>query len=341
MRMQAFLRSLRSPSLDVKGSMFRTSVIGAFALTSSLSIVACGRGRERQAAKAAAKAAAEAPASSDTSKKVDEKKSPELQAKLDDVTTCEGLIAKICEDLGAEHFGCEISKEKIPPIGEAECLKLKSRYPALIKELQLRADVRKDATVEQFQAMIASSTERPGFGDLAAPVTIVEFLDFECPSCADTAATIQMLRRNSGAGKEYNGKIRYIARMYPLESLHRQAKLAGQAAMAAFKQGKFWDYHDYLFANQSNLERSRLLEFAKELNLDMEKFERDLDSENMKGVMAADKKLGEDVAVMATPTLFVNGRRVPPATLRAEIAAQLRAIDAAKNAAAADEATAG
>ena len=93
-------------------------------------------------------------------------------------------------------------------------------------------------------------------------------------------------------------------------SFHPDAHLASQASLAAAEQGKFWEYHDKLFENQQQLKREHLEKYAKELDLDMSKFKKALDSGEFKDEVDADVKLGEEVAVSGTPTMFLNGKRV-------------------------------
>jgi predicted DsbA family dithiol-disulfide isomerase len=134
-----------------------------------------------------------------------------------------------------------------------------------------------------------------------ALVTIVEFLDFQCPFCKRVVPTIERLV------KEYPDKVRVFFRHNPLP-VHGDAPLASQAAVAADKQGKFWPMHDILFKNQANLERANLEKYAAEIGLDVPKFKRDIDAPETKKKVDDDLELVGKVGVQGAPSLFVNGR---------------------------------
>jgi protein-disulfide isomerase len=138
-------------------------------------------------------------------------------------------------------------------------------------------------------------------GPLTAPVTIVEFSDFQCPFCGRAAPTVDQLY------KDYPGKIRIYFRHYPLP-FHADAPLASQAALAAEAQGKFWEMHDKLFANQQNIKRVDLERYAQEIGLDMAKFKQALDSNAYKGRVDQDMAVAGQIGVDGTPAFFINGR---------------------------------
>jgi len=108
--------------------------------------------------------------------------------------------------------------------------------------------------------------------------------------------------------------------------MHGDARLAAQAALAAHQQGKFWEYHDLLFKNQRSLERASLEEYAKQANLDVAQLKKGLDDPALKAAVDADVKLGEEVNVSGTPTVFINGKRVANPT---EFEPVAKLIDAA------------
>ncbi len=141
----------------------------------------------------------------------------------------------------------------------------------------------------------------PQKGDKNAVVTIVEFSDFECPFCSRGAKTLETLTQ------QYQGKVRYAFKHFPL-SFHKNAHLASQASIEAMRQGKFWQYHDKLFANQRKLQRSHLDRYAREIGLDMARFKEALDKKTHAAEVDEDMKLGAQVGVQGTPTAFVNGR---------------------------------
>src|SRR5215813_9693567 len=141
---------------------------------------------------------------------------------------------------------------------------------------------------------------KPSLGPANAPVTLVEFSDFQCPYCRQAQGTLKQLMA------AYEGKIKLVYRDFPLRSIHPQAQKAAEAAQCAAEQQKFWPYHDKLFAVTS-LQSEDLKKYAHELELNMEQFTACLDSNKYAGGIDADMKAGQNVGVNATPTFFVNG----------------------------------
>ncbi|MBX7101899.1 MAG: thioredoxin domain-containing protein [Myxococcaceae bacterium] len=143
----------------------------------------------------------------------------------------------------------------------------------------------------------------PVKGPKNAPVTIVEWSDFQCPFCGRVVPTISEIE------KQYGNKVRLAFKHQPLP-FHNNAKPAAMAAMAANEQGKFWQMHDKLFANQGALERANLDAYAKEIGLDMAKFKAAMDSNKFDAQITADSNEGMKVGANGTPTFFINGRQV-------------------------------
>jgi protein-disulfide isomerase len=142
----------------------------------------------------------------------------------------------------------------------------------------------------------------PFEGPADAPVTIVEWADFECPFCAAASPVLHQ------AVERFQPHVRLVYKYYPLSS-HEHAEGAARAAASANKQGKFWDMHSKLFANQDNLERKSLLRLARELHLDEKRFTADLDSEAVADEVLKDRKQAEKFGLRGTPMIFINGRR--------------------------------
>ncbi len=145
--------------------------------------------------------------------------------------------------------------------------------------------------------------DAPAKGPASAPVTLVAFSDFQCPFCSRAVPTVHQLET------QYGGKIRIVFKQFPLP-FHDKAHLAAEAALAANEQGKFWQMHDKLFANQQALDRASLEKYAQELGLDMAKFKAALDSGKFKDKVDAEDREGAAGGVTGTPTFFVNGTRV-------------------------------
>jgi protein-disulfide isomerase len=144
------------------------------------------------------------------------------------------------------------------------------------------------------------AADGPSKGPSSAPVTIVEFSDFECPYCSRAEETVSQVL------KQYGDKVRLVYRDFPLP-FHPNAQKAAEAAQCAGDQGKYWEMHEKLFANQKDLKPEALKGYAKELNLDPAKFEKCLDGGAKAAVVDANRKAGEKVGVTGTPAFFING----------------------------------
>ena len=141
-------------------------------------------------------------------------------------------------------------------------------------------------------------------GPEGAPVTIVEFSDFQCPFCARVVPTLKEIERT------YRGSVRIVWKHLPLSSIHNNAVGAAVAAEAAGRQGKFWEFHDKLFENQERLGAEDLLQHARDLGLDMGRFEADVLSAVEKKKIEADVQEADALGVVSTPSTFINGRFV-------------------------------
>lgn len=142
----------------------------------------------------------------------------------------------------------------------------------------------------------------PVKGPEDAPITIVEFSDYQCPFCARSEPLVHE------ALAAYPKQARLIFKHFPLTSIHPQAMPAAQAAAAAQKQGKFWEMHEKLFANQRALAPEQLKQYAQEIGLNVAQFEADMQSEEIKTVVQEDMQLAQRAGVRGTPTIFVNGK---------------------------------
>lgn len=305
--------------------MVRGALCGLALVLAASQSSACQRGSARKEAIEAARKQSEGQkakepvkAKAKSAAKFAQGKKSTIPEKIE-VADCKALVSRVCADLGEEHLGCTLSREKLPAVGDAECKNLGPRYGALIADLQVRDKIRKDAKPEAMRRMMTLG-KPPAFGPESAPVQVVEFLDFECTGCSRLAPDVKLVLDKAGKGGIWENKIRYVVRMKPLFEMHAHATLAAQAALAAQEQGKYWAYQELLFANQSDLSRERLIEMAKSAKLDMKRFIADLESDKVKDALAKDLELATQVTAMATPTIFVNGKRTHPATFEMSIA---------------------
>jgi len=136
-----------------------------------------------------------------------------------------------------------------------------------------------------------------------APVKVVEFLDYQCPFCAATDPALEEALRS------YPGKVQLVLRNMPL-SFHSDSMLAHQAALAAAEQGKFWEMHALLYANQKKLKPEDLIDYARRLNLDIALFQDRLRTGYYKPAIEKDLAAAEQMSVDGTPTFFINGQRL-------------------------------
>lgn len=140
----------------------------------------------------------------------------------------------------------------------------------------------------------------PARGPGNAPVTLVEFSDFQCPFCSKAHDTVEQVMQT------YAGKVRLVFRQFPLD-MHKNAAKAAEAALCANDQGKFWEYHDVLFKNQQTLEVPQLKDHANEVGIDQTKFASCLDSGKYAKTVQEDMTAGQKVGVSGTPAFFING----------------------------------
>jgi len=149
--------------------------------------------------------------------------------------------------------------------------------------------------------VVVDSTGAPARGPAGAPVTMVAFSDFQCPYCLRVNPTLKALEM------KYAGQIRIVFKDFPL-GIHKDARKASEAGQCAAEQGKFWEMHDKMFANQQKLQPDSLKAFAKEIGLDAPTFASCLDSGKTAAKVAADMAQGTKHGVTGTPTFFINGR---------------------------------
>jgi protein-disulfide isomerase len=177
-------------------------------------------------------------------------------------------------------------------------------------------------TTDQKQGRKSSpAKQKPGAtpaherGPDTAPVMLEEFADFECHACGVVYPTMKQIEQ------EFGSQLVVVFREYPL-AMHKNGLTAAQAAEAAGLQNKFWEMHDVLFQNQKDWSkvadvRPLYREYANQVGLDVDKFERDMANPEVAKRIAADRERGEWVGIESTPTVFLNGREVPFETLTA------------------------
>lgn len=166
---------------------------------------------------------------------------------------------------------------------------------------QLQSDYDVTINLEHFKVPLTLKG-RPSWGPENAPVTLVEFTDFQCPYCKRASRVVEKIKKN------YQGRVRFVYKQFPL-SIHNDADIAAEASLCAHAQDQFWPLHDMMFADPHNVDKEGLMEKASQIDdLDTKKFESCLKQDTYKPRVQADRKEGIEVGVRATPTFFINGR---------------------------------
>ena len=188
------------------------------------------------------------------------------------------------------------------------------------QQLRRASVVQVNLTAPESPVFEISTADQPTRGNANASVTIVEFTDFQCPSCAQQHPVMERIVN------EFGDRVRLVVRDFPL-SQHANAPKAAEAAEAAREQGKYWEYVAVLFRNQSALEVDKLRQYASQLGLDRARFDASLDSGKFAEKVQRDVLEGDRLGINGTPTVYVNGRRVTDKSyegLKATIEAALR-----------------
>jgi protein-disulfide isomerase len=220
-----------------------------------------------------------------------------------------GMVAAPSEDEVKKFY-----EQNKAQMGGQSYDQVKDRIAAYLKQQKGREQLTK--TVEDLKAKhgvqltlaqpnlprIEVAATGPSRGPDKAPVTIVEFSDFQCPYCGREFPVVERLM------KEYDGRVRLVFRHFPLD-FHPYAKKAAEAGACAAEQGseKFWKLHDKMFGNQQKLAVDDLKGYAKDVGIDSAKFDQCLDSGEKRALVEADEKAGQKAGVNGTPAFFVNG----------------------------------
>lgn len=141
----------------------------------------------------------------------------------------------------------------------------------------------------------------PRLGSFEPSLTIVEFSDFQCPFCAQASPTVKRIVA------EYGGLVQFVYRHMPIDELHPDAWSASVASTCAAEQNSFWEYHDRLFVEQSNLGKDNLFAIAQSMDFDMDNFTRCYNSEKYGYQVRKDMNDGAELGIKGTPTFFANG----------------------------------
>lgn len=174
---------------------------------------------------------------------------------------------------------------------------------AYAEQLRRASKVEVNLTAPESPSFSIATDDQPAKGNAKALVTIVEFTDFECPSCAKQHPVLERIV------SEFGDRVRLVVRDFPL-SQHANARKAAEAAEAAREQNKYWEYVSVLFRNQSALEVDKLRQYATEVGLDRARFDASLNSGKFAEKVQRDVIDGHKLGINGTPTLYINGKRI-------------------------------
>jgi predicted DsbA family dithiol-disulfide isomerase len=190
----------------------------------------------------------------------------------------------------------------------------KTRDATVALEQRLQSERGVTVHFEPFRAR-HDNEGSPALGPANAPVTLVEYSDFECPFCARFATTLKQLHQ------EFGDDLRIVYRQFPITSIHPGAFKAAEASLCAHDQGRFWEMHDAMFAQQNRLAVSDLRQLARQLGLDQRKFDSCLDTGRHVERVQNDTREAVTLGVNGTPALFVNGVPLEPGAQPFEVVA--------------------
>ena len=210
-------------------------------------------------------------------------------------------LTKFYTDVKDQVQGRSFEELRVPMKARIENDRALQARAQLVEDLEKKAAVK--IMLDPPRYTVAVAQDDPVRGNKAAGVTIVEFSDYQCPFCARVNPALAKIRET------YGDKVNIVFKDFPLPN-HPQAPKAAEAAHCAAEQGKYWEMHDVMFANQRALEVPALKQSAAGLGLDTAKFNQCLDSSRYESKVAAGAAQGDKLGVNSTPTLYINGRPV-------------------------------
>jgi protein-disulfide isomerase len=224
----------------------------------------------------------------------------EVSAKLTPVTDAQ---AQAFYNENKERISGEFAQTKPQITQYMQERKEQEATLAFAEQLRRASKIEINLTAPQSPAFSIATDDQPVKGNVNASVTIVEFTDFECPSCARQHPVLERIV------SEFGDRVRLVVRDFPL-SQHANARKAAEAAEAAREQGKYWEYAAVLFRNQSALGVDKLGQYASELGLDRARFDASLGAGKFAEKVQRDVIDGHKLGLNGTPTLYINGKRV-------------------------------
>lgn len=217
---------------------------------------------------------------------------------------------------------------KVNPQLEKQILEVIRRHPDVMLEVLQKYAVEQQLKEQKAQAdaikQVRKNTkaligDSPVQGAADRQIVMLEFSDFQCQYCAAAEKNVKQFMA------KYQDKVTLVYKHFPLTQIHPEALPAARAAWAANKQGKFWEYHDALFANQAKLNEAFYIEIAKSLKLDLNKFNTDRQAAD--NSIARDFQLGRKVGIEGTPTFIINGEVISGTATVAELEKALTQVN--------------
>ncbi len=250
------------------------------------------------------------------------------KAHIVDAKEAEAYYSKHADELGGRPFA-DVRDRVIEFLQQVEDDRAVDAYVAALRARTTVTDLLVEPAPP---SQVVDAPDRPWIGSASAAVTIVEFADFQCPTCAAASASARSVVA------AHPGSVRLVARNFPLPQ-HARSFAAAEAAEAAAAQGKFWPYAALLFANQEVLTDERLKQLAGDAGLDVPTFVADVAAHRFKERVERDVSDGNRLGILATPAFYVNGRFVEDASDTALEAAVQDALDRASTSRSASAAT--
>ena len=202
--------------------------------------------------------------------------------------------------------GCGASPADVEEIkkGQKEILAKLDALDKAVQQVKAAPAAGQRPQVDPNKVYTINAGDSPARGPADAKVTIVEFSDYQCPFCSQAETLLDQVM------VAYPKDVKRVYKQFPLTSIHPNAMPASKAALAAGKQGKFWEMHGKLFANARELTPDNFKKWAGELSLDVPKFEKDMASPEVQAAIDKDMQDARSADVTGTPTIFVNGKRL-------------------------------
>jgi protein-disulfide isomerase len=206
----------------------------------------------------------------------------------------------VCAEIGAHSGVCELVMQQAKQLAPDRCRQMLEQKTQTLADLRQMEDSRLPLDPSRWASL--TQPDAPSLGPATAKVTVVAFVDFQCPECLEAAAYVPRLPES------FPGQVRVVVHQSP--SSRPVSNLAAEASLEAHAQGKFWEYYERLYNNQHDMSRATLVRCAKEVGLEAAPFDRVLNDRRYAAAVERDRDLARNVLAGPAPYFFVNGTRV-------------------------------